>query len=726
MTDAPNDFRRFFDLGYRHLVPVIPPGAPISERSSLYRRIAGGDDARGKVPGVRWPDGTWSSFDWNEHLTADDDLDRWHAMGAGVGVRTGLDGLVLIDADTLRAADAGTVRDLIAEWFGPLPVRIGRAPKAGYLIRCHDVEILGGGRVEFGDRNEKGRQPNRVELLAASKFFVAHGVHPVTLQPYRWPSGVPALADVPETTAAALAGFLGALRAVLPEASDVHRDGHGTAPAVDQKALRGDPAVVERAVRATPNRTVDFPTRESYRDYGYAVKAALPDDPDLAFDLWSDWCARWDNPDGENDPGVVEGDWRRMKPPFRRGAGWLYELAERLSGGAFSAASAWFDVIADGDDPFENQSGLFEDAEGSAPAARFKILTLDEAADRALAAGAAPLIKGLLDRGAMSVVYGDSNVGKTFVVLDMALHVAAGLPYGGLKTARCGALYVAAEDGSGVLKRAQALREKHGATASASGLLFLPAPVNLRAAEVDLPGLVAAIRALPERPGLIVIDTLSRAMAGGDENSSVDMGALVKNLDRLRAATSAHVLVVHHTGKDKARGARGHSLLRAATDTEIEVENGVISVTKQRDLDREWSSGFDLEPRVLGVDADGDAVRSCTVRLCARIDPDALKGAAFPGAVDLDAAERALGLVRAGEWRADPRAGDAWVGQALARGFGLSPDGDKVLLRRMVDEWVRAGQLVLVQRRDDRRRVKTFVEAAAAVGARTGGADVFG
>ncbi|MGO7204046.1 AAA family ATPase, partial [Rhizobium ruizarguesonis] len=35
------------------------------------------------------------------------------------------------------------------------------------------------------------------------------------------------------------------------------------------------------------------------------------------------------------------------------------------------------------------------------------------------------LIKGLLDRGAMSVVYGPSNSGKTFFSLDVAFHVAA-------------------------------------------------------------------------------------------------------------------------------------------------------------------------------------------------------------------------------------------------------------------------------------------------------------
>jgi RecA-family ATPase len=51
-------------------------------------------------------------------------------------------------------------------------------------------------------------------------------------------------------------------------------------------------------------------------------------------------------------------------------------------------------------------------------------------------------------------------------------------------------------------------------------------------------------------------------MAGGNENAPDDMGALVRNIDRLRAETGAAVLLVHHTGKDTSRGARGHSLAR--------------------------------------------------------------------------------------------------------------------------------------------------------------------
>lgn len=225
-----------------------------------------------------------------------------------------------------------------------------------------------------------------------------------------------------------------------------------------------------------------------------------------------------------------------------------------------------------------------------------------------------PLIKGLLDQGTMSVLYGDSNVGKTFVAMDMAFHIGAGLPYGGMRTTRGLVVYVAAEGGNGARKRLAALREKFPTTDV--DFLLLASSVDLRNPKADTVPLCEAIRSLGRPVALLVIDTLSRALAGGDENSPVDMGALVKHFDVIRKACApAHLMAVHHTGKDKAKGARGHTLLRAATDTELEVAENVITATKQRDMDKSWSSGFSLTVHKLGLDADGDPVTSCTVNL---------------------------------------------------------------------------------------------------------------
>lgn len=105
-------------------------------------------------------------------------------------------------------------------------------------------------------------------------------------------------------------------------------------------------------------------------------------------------------------------------------------------------------------------------------------------------------------------------------------------------------------------------------------------------------------------PALIVIDTLARSMGGGDENSGPDMARLVSHLGIIQAMTAATVLAVHHTGKDPERGARGHSLLRAAVDTEIELtcKDGVARAhtRKQRDLEGGRAVTFKLEQVVLG------------------------------------------------------------------------------------------------------------------------------
>lgn len=233
--------------------------------------------------------------------------------------------------------------------------------------------------------------------------------------------------------------------------------------------------------------------------------------------------------------------------------------------------------------------------------------------------GRRALVKGLLDHGAMSVWYGESNAGKSAVVMDMALHIAIGWDWQGQKVDRMAVLYVAAEGPETIRRRVEAFRRKHGDKIGEDvPFAILPHAVDLvhgsdgarRVAEA-----VAEVESLTGvKVGLVVIDTLSRTLAGGDENSNVDMGSAVKRADQIRVATGAHVLVVHHSGKDKARGARGHSLLRAATDTEIEVEPGIIRVTKQRDYPTGEVYGFALEPVAIGRDVDGDEVTAPVVR----------------------------------------------------------------------------------------------------------------
>jgi AAA domain len=229
------------------------------------------------------------------------------------------------------------------------------------------------------------------------------------------------------------------------------------------------------------------------------------------------------------------------------------------------------------------------------------------------------LVSGLLDAAAMSVCYGASSSGKTFFALDLAAHVALGRPWRLRELAAGAVCYVAAEGGLGVAERLTAFRLHHGLEVRDVPLFVIAEPIDLCRSAADAALLIERCTALPP-VRLIVIDTLSRVMAGGNENAPDDMGRFVANCDRLRIMTGAHVLVIHHTGKDEGRGARGHSLLRAAADTEIAVDKNASTgiatarVAKQRDHRDGDAFAFRLLPVQIGLaDYNTDAITSCVV-----------------------------------------------------------------------------------------------------------------
>ena len=230
------------------------------------------------------------------------------------------------------------------------------------------------------------------------------------------------------------------------------------------------------------------------------------------------------------------------------------------------------------------------------------------------------LVKNWLDLGSFSVVFGESNVGKTFFALDLALHVAAGLPWHGARVSEPQqVLYIASEGGRGVHNRLDAIWREMPDLARAAVGQFSLLPVTMDfCAKGDATALIEMARNLAAKPGLIVVDTLARTMGAGDENAGQDMGAFISSVDAIRAATGAHVMVIHHSGKDTSRGARGHSSLRAAADTEIGLTREGPTITaeahKQRDMASGTAFAYTLRHVHLGEDQDGDPITSCVVQ----------------------------------------------------------------------------------------------------------------
>lgn len=239
------------------------------------------------------------------------------------------------------------------------------------------------------------------------------------------------------------------------------------------------------------------------------------------------------------------------------------------------------------------------------------------------------LVKGLIDRETVNLLYGDTNVGKTFVVMDLMSAVAAGRPWMGRRTTPGLCLHVAMEGQGGVKKRYMALQREKGT----EDLYLLPETICLTRAGGTTTIIDEFKRLQKEKPhapaGIICIDTVALAI-GGDEDSAESMGTFLREGQRIQKDTGATVLFVHHSGKDKSRGPRGSSALPYNVDASFEVHPGKIIAKKARDDAKPEIIPFKLRQVELGIDEDGDPVTSCVVDHVATVeaefglDPDAM------------------------------------------------------------------------------------------------------
>lgn len=223
------------------------------------------------------------------------------------------------------------------------------------------------------------------------------------------------------------------------------------------------------------------------------------------------------------------------------------------------------------------------------------------------------IVDDFLVAKSFSMMYGKSGAGKSFVALDLAAHVALGKPWLGHETTLGAVLYVAAEGAAGIQKRLVALQKHFGV--NDFPLAVVAAQVTVTRKD-DRRAILAAVESTASALGLpvslIILDTLNAVMEG-DENSSVDMRSLNAAVKAIIGATGAHVMVIHHSGKDAAKGARGHSSLRAAVDTELEIADNCLRASKQRDAESADVRRFERRTIELGVSRRGKTISSCVI-----------------------------------------------------------------------------------------------------------------
>lgn len=231
------------------------------------------------------------------------------------------------------------------------------------------------------------------------------------------------------------------------------------------------------------------------------------------------------------------------------------------------------------------------------------------------------VIKGVIPANSLCSTYGASGSYKSFLACSWACHVATGHQWGGRRVAHGAVMYVVGEGGIGVPRRIKAWEIVHDE--QVENLYLVNRPI-FPAAPLDVDEMVIAARQVEQETGkpvrMIILDTLARCFGGSDENDARDMGAFIRGCDELKRRTGATVLVVHHSGKDETKGARGSSAFRASLDAEYRIrregadsEALIISCTKMKDAEELKEAAYDLRVVELFTDTDGELITSLVV-----------------------------------------------------------------------------------------------------------------
>lgn len=211
------------------------------------------------------------------------------------------------------------------------------------------------------------------------------------------------------------------------------------------------------------------------------------------------------------------------------------------------------------------------------------------------------LIPGFLETNKITQVFGQPGQGKTLLNLDMALCAAQFVP----------AVYIAAEAPEEYRDRIQAWCTHNRTT---PGHLYIyTEPVNfMNKDEVDaFYNLISTLA-----PQLITIDPLQACAVGGNLSDERDMMIVTNNLNRLRAATKAAILVCHHAGWADEHE-RGSSVLRGVSRLVMKVKNngdGLLTLSCEKN-----NGGKPFEKRLFNfVSVDNSVVLVPTGRMVNR------------------------------------------------------------------------------------------------------------
>lgn len=594
MSTAENMFRKFWDLGYRDLLPVTPPDASIRSGSNLSQKDLG------KSPGTLRPDG-WSGRGFARTSTHESDCDAWHAWGAGVGIRGGAD-LFFVDVDHRDKAKANRLYALAKQYLGDSVAVVGQEPK--FALPYRSATHIRSEQIKFDEPMVEGKFPG-IDIISDTPHKVVAGMHKGSGKPYHWTGPIPAKADLPIVTQEMFDAFMAAVQTEFVikhrgSASTVERE------AVDPQTLRAPSMDVLRdMVEAMPNTPETFPDRNAdYMPFLQAIKgAAGPDNDAEAYEIFHEWAMRWPGA----DEGVVEADWNRAHDSRTIGWGYIHRRAERHAESA--AARLYFDPI---------EPDMFSDDENKAPSrSGFKLI---RASDLKLTPPEY-LIDDIIEVGTLGVIFGAPSAWKSFMAVHMAACIATGTPFFGHAVQQGPVIYLAGEGQAGLARRRAAWEAGTGVSLDGQPLFFsnMTARMLDAAHTAEIAEAVDAIVQEHGVPKIVFVDTTAKAMVGGDENNTADMTKLLSSAEAMQRRYPGCVIeLVHHTGVADPRRLRGSSALKGGVDSEFLMikEDGVAAFEnlKMKDGPMAPTMYFTAEEIILGQTSKGKDFGSLTLR----------------------------------------------------------------------------------------------------------------
>jgi len=255
----------------------------------------------------------------------------------------------------------------------------------------------------------------------------------------------------------------------------------------------------------------------------------------------------------------------------------------------------------------------FKVVEASSTERRFPLIPFNQLI---IGTSSSYLVKGLIPRVGIAVVWGPPKCGKSFWTFDLAMHSALGRDYRGRRVVSGTVVYCAFEGAEGFKARATAFRQQHNIDADAA-IPFYLVPLRLDLVR-DHRGLIASIREQigDTNPVSVTLDTLNRSLAGS-ESSDEDMTAYLNAADAIREAFGCAVIIVHHCGVDGTRP-RGHTSVTGTADVQLAVKrdassNILVTVECMKDGPEGDVIASRLEKVELDMDDDGDPLTSCVV-----------------------------------------------------------------------------------------------------------------